>query len=351
MDLKCEVGVDLVKAKKLLIAGELVAIPTETVYGLAANGFDEKAILKVFEAKNRPLFDPLIYHIAEPKQLEDLVLSIPEIFHLLMKSFWPGPLTLLFPKSPRVPDLATAGSPYVAVRMPDHALTLSLLRSLDFPLVAPSANPFTYISPTCAQHVVDQLGTKIPYVIDGGSCLLGLESTIVSWENAEKHLRIHRLGGVSFEAIQSILPSVKLVQGASGPMPGSHLVHYAPKSKLFFGSREELLVHSQRIKNRAVFLFFDRLEANLLGGQFLLADPELLKRMEGASNTSDDSLTYLKDLSSMKLETKLRNAALHLYACLRAFDQKKMEMIFVERLPEVGLGRAVNDRLFRASMK
>ena len=169
------IGSDITVAKQYLIKGELVAIPTETVYGLAGNALDEKAVLSIFSVKNRPSFDPLIIHTDSLEKIHRFVSEFSDDALKLAKAFWPGPLTLLLPKKDIVPDLVTSGLDHVAVRIPDHKLTLELLSELDFPLAAPSANPFGYISPTNPNHVNAQLGEAIPYILDGGECGVGIE--------------------------------------------------------------------------------------------------------------------------------------------------------------------------------
>ena len=159
---------DLHEAVRQLSAGKLVGIPTETVYGLAANALDPEAVACIFEAKNRPSFDPLIVHIGQMAELDRLVTEVPEQARHLMEAFWPGPLTLILRKSELIPDIVTSGLPHVGLRMPKHPLALRLLQSLPFPLAAPSANPFGYVSPTTAQHVMDQLEGKLALVLDGG---------------------------------------------------------------------------------------------------------------------------------------------------------------------------------------
>jgi L-threonylcarbamoyladenylate synthase len=196
-----QIETDIEKAKALLESGELVAIPTETVYGLAGNALNPDAVAKIFSVKNRPSFDPLIIHTDSLEKVRKFTLDIPAPLDRLAAHFWPGPLTLLLPKKPIVPDLVTSGLDTVAVRIPQHTLTLSLLEALDFPLAAPSANPFGYISPTTAAHVQDQLGDKIPYILDGGPSQVGLESTIVGLENGE--VVVYRLGGLEVAAIES----------------------------------------------------------------------------------------------------------------------------------------------------
>ena len=166
-------------AAKALASGGLVAFPTETVYGLGADATDRAAVQRIFEAKRRPASDPLIVHIADPHAVSQYASRIDDRARALMERFWPGPLTLVLPKQPIIPDLVTAGLDTVALRMPDHPVALALLRATDRPIAAPSANPFGYISPTNAQHVQAQLGELIPYILDGGDCSVGIESTIL----------------------------------------------------------------------------------------------------------------------------------------------------------------------------
>src|SRR5690606_7520483 len=189
------IGTDVAQAAALLRAGAVVAMPTETVYGLAANAFDEAAVLRIFQVKQRPSFDPLIVHVRDREQLSPLVARLPREAEALMEHFWPGPLTLVLPKTGRVPDLVTSGLDTVAVRMPAHPVAQALLRAVDFPLAAPSANPCGYVSPTSAQHVADQLGGKVPYILDGGPCTVGVESTILGWEQEAGAWLLYRPGG------------------------------------------------------------------------------------------------------------------------------------------------------------
>ncbi|WP_405512000.1 L-threonylcarbamoyladenylate synthase [Spirosoma sp. KNUC1025] len=187
-----QIGTDRQIAKQLLEAGNVVSIPTETVYGLAANALNPDAVLTIFRVKNRPTFDPLIVHTDSLEKLDRFVSTIPESARDLASTYWPGPLTLLLPKKAIIPDLVTAGLPTVGIRIPNHPLTLALLNSLDFPLAAPSANPFGYISPTTAQHVADQLGLQVPYILDGGPATIGIESTIVGFDGNKP--TVFRLG-------------------------------------------------------------------------------------------------------------------------------------------------------------
>src|SRR3569832_1557572 len=173
------VGKDIDEAKKILERGEVCAIPTETVYGLAANALDARAVAKIYESKDRPNFDPLIVHVPTIEVQNRYVISFPKWASVLANIFMPGPLTLVLEKTEDIPDIVTSGLSTVALRIPHHPVATQLLRKLDFPLAAPSANPFGYISPTTAQHVYDQLARKIPYILDGGECSVGIESTIV----------------------------------------------------------------------------------------------------------------------------------------------------------------------------
>lgn len=197
------IGKDITTAKNLLNQGELVAIPTETVYGLAANALNEDAVLKIFKAKNRPQFNPLIIHLPFWKDVVQYVNYIPQAAKLLAMHFSPGPITFLLPRKNNIPDMVTAGSDKVAIRIPAHPLTMQLLKQLNYPLAAPSANPFGYVSPTNAMHVYDGLNGKINYILDGGECTVGLESTIVDFD--KENVIIRRNGGISKEEIETVL--------------------------------------------------------------------------------------------------------------------------------------------------
>ena len=314
-----EIGRDIGMAKGFLDAGQPVAIPTETVYGLGANALSEAALLKVFEAKQRPFFDPLIVHIREMAEVEKYAAEFPGPARLLAKTFWPGPLTLILPKKPNIPDLATAGHPTVALRVPDHPLTLELLRSLDYPLAAPSANPFGYISPTRADHVQQQLGARIPYILDGGPCRVGLESTIVSFAGASPLLL--RLGGMDPMLLKEILGELpeKLHTHSDPDAPGQMDKHYSPGTR--FMIEDNLEDQLAALSGKSVALIrFTKPSGHEVAGEFLLSR---------AGNTAE--------------------AALNLFRVLREADQGGFDMIIAQSVPEEGLGRAVNDRLRRAA--
>lgn len=316
-----DIGMDIERAKKLLTANEIIGLPTETVYGLAGNGLKAEVVAKIFAIKNRPFFDPLILHIGEYSKLISLATEVPEPLNNLAKAFWPGPLTILVPKRDIIPDIVTSGLPRVAIRMPDHPLTLALLTSITFPLAAPSANPFGYISPTTPEHVVKQLGGKIPFVLDGGRCLIGIESTIVGMENED--LVIYRLGGLSLENIRTVYKgNIKMNVSSSNPeSPGMILSHYAPKKPLFLGDKETLLSMGQS-KSAAVLCFKKKWSEMDVNNQWVLS----------ASGDYEES-------------------AHKLFSFLREMDEADITHILAEKLPDEGLGVAINDRLYRASKK
>lgn len=315
-----EIGTDIEKAAALLKRGKLVAIPTETVYGLAGNAFNEEAVLSIFEVKNRPEFDPLIVHSSSIEWTREHVAEIPPLAQLLMDEFWPGPLTLVLPKKKIVPDVVTSGLDSVAVRVPLHPMSQALLRMLDFPLAAPSANPFGYVSPTTAQHVNDQLGDKIEYILDGGQTTVGLESTIIGFE--ERKPIIYRLGGLSIDVIEELIGPVEVTlnQSSDPKAPGMLKSHYAPGKPLYFGNPEEMIADFEG--KRIGFLgFTTRLE-------FLPPNRQLLLSPKG----------------------DMHEAAVNLFAFMREFEKFPVDVILAEKLPEIGLGKAINDRLRRAAV-
>jgi L-threonylcarbamoyladenylate synthase len=316
------VGKDILFAVNLLKEGKLVAIPTETVYGLAANALDTTAVARIYEAKNRPFFDPLILHVYSMEKAKEYVNDFPETLQKLAKAFWPGPLTLLLPKKNNVPDLVTAGSDKVAVRVPRHPLTLQLLKELNFPLAAPSANPFGYISPTGPAHVNKQLGNNIDYILDGGSCRVGLESTIVGMQNNK--IYVYRLGGLSIEEIENVVEKkveLKINKSGNPLAPGQLKTHYAPVKPLLIGNLETL---AEKNKNKKL---------GILG--FGKA-PETLKN-EMIINLSE--------------ENNLTEAAANFFASLRKLDESDVDVIICSYLPKTGLGLAMNDRLERAAAR
>jgi len=311
------IGIDTAHAADILSTGGLVGIPTETVYGLAANAFDEQAVIKVFKAKNRPAFDPLITHIANNDALLPLVKHIPEKAQLLMDKFWPGPLTLVLPKSDKISDLISSGLTTAAFRMPRHNLLHKLLVRIEFPIVAPSANPFGYVSPTTAEHVNQQLGDKIDYILDGGASKIGVESTIIGFEDEKP--TILRLGGLSVEDIEALVGPVGInISSSSKPSaPGMLIAHYSPSKSVVSGNIDEI------IKKHA-------------GGKI------------GILSYHEKYPGYPNFVLSEK--ASLDEAAMNLFAALRWFETQDVDLVITEKVPDEGLGKAINDRLNRASI-
>ena len=318
---------DIEKAIALLNADDLVAIPTETVYGLAGNIYSEKAIKTIFKTKKRPFFNPLIVHIPSIDYLENIVDYIPEKAKLLAKAFWPGPITLVLKKKNTIPDLITAGKDTVAVRVPNHPTTLALLKQLDFPLAAPSANPFNRISPTKAEHVEAYFKDNIKMVLDGGACKSGIESTIIGFENDEPI--IYRLGSTSIEAIETVVGKIKiknstakltLSQKEVAPnAPGMLERHYAPKTRTILTNDILNAITKHKDKRIGLLLFND---------------------------INNDSITFKVLLSKNK---NLEEAAASLYDALHQLDNEDLDIIITEKLPNHGLGKSINDRLERAT--
>ncbi len=316
------IGSDILFAANNLKQGKLVAIPTETVYGLAANAFNEGAIKAVFAAKNRPNYDPLIVHAHSIQQIKTFVNSISPALLKLANAFWPGPLTLLLPKAQQVSLLITAGLETVAVRVPNHPLTLQLLQTLDFPIVAPSANPFGYISPTMAAHVQQQLGDKLDYILDGGSCKLGVESTIVGEQDNE--IYIFRLGSLTQSDIENVLQAtvkLKINKSSNPTAPGQLKKHYAPKKPIIIGDLNKLQLQ-----------YYDQKIGILCFGKTTILN----------SNNIVFNLSETENLSE---------ATANLYNHLRLLDHSDVTTIITNFISDDGLGATINDRLQRASSK
>jgi L-threonylcarbamoyladenylate synthase len=315
---------ELARAADILRQGGLVAFPTETVYGLGASALDVDALARVFEVKGRPLFDPLIVHVPGIDDVGPLVARFPEIAQRLAARFWPGPLTLVLPKSILVPDLATAGCPTVAVRVPDHPIALELLRLAGVPLAAPSANLFGRISPTTAAHVREQLGEAIDLILDGGPCRVGVESTVLQITDSRPILL--RPGGTPLEEIEALIGHVEVpLPGKAAPeksgllSPGTLPQHYAPRTPLVV-SRERAPEACSGSSARVGLLAFTP-----------PADGARFQAVEVLSNSGN-----------------LREATSRFFAALRRLDAAGLDLIVAETFPEEGLGRALNDRLRRA---
>ncbi|MBV9492426.1 MAG: threonylcarbamoyl-AMP synthase [Verrucomicrobia bacterium] len=308
------------QAAGLLLAGELVALPTETVYGLAANALDPVAVAKIFAAKMRPLFDPLIVHVAGRAGMKPLVLindSVRRQVDRLTECFWPGPLTLVLPRTAAVPDLVAAGLATVAIRAPRHPLFRQVLEASRVPLAAPSANRFGRVSPTAAQHVAEELHGSIPLILDGGATPIGLESTIV--RPTGERLEILRPGPVTAEMLREF-GQVVLPPAPSGrpDAPGQLSSHYAP------GRPVILIDHHEEVgePDRAAAIVWGPLPP------------------EGRRFVSIASLSERRDLTE---------AAARLFRLLRDADRPDVKTIYVERVPQEGLGVAIMNRLERAA--
>ena len=327
-------------AAKLLHDGEIVVFPTETVYGLGADAFQPKALERIFAAKGRPFSDPLIVHIADVSELELLTTKISVEAKLLAQEFWPGPLTLILPKGPRVPHLVTAGLETVAVRMPRHAVALALINALGSPIAAPSANRFMHISPTTAQHVYVDLSGKVPLILDSGPCEIGVESTVL--DLCSNKPRILRPGGISLEALRTILPDVQPPErrntaddkreNLAVKAPGQLIIHYAPNVPLllFDGTIEEMhALMLTEIEHRHA-------EGERVG--ILVAEEDI------PTFQDTQALVY-----SVGREKDLMQIAAHLFAGLRYLEEAHVQVILCRQFGEQGLGLAIRDRLLKAA--
>jgi L-threonylcarbamoyladenylate synthase len=308
-------------AGKVIRTGGLVAFPTETVYGLGCDAMNPVAAAKVFEAKQRPQFDPLIVHIADRSQLDAVVTSQPPLAQKLMDAFWPGPLTIVLPKQSVIPDLITAGLPTVAVRMPSHPVAQALIREAGTPIAAPSANPFGYVSPTTAQHVSDGLGSKVDLILDGGPCSFGVESTVVSLIDAQPELL--RPGSITVEQLTAIIgPVRRRASDHDKPIaPGQLTRHYAtltPLTILDSPATQTVLEPGER------------------AGLLLIS----------SSSENENRFAAVEVLSPTG---DMREAAKNLFAALRRLDGLRLDQIYAEPCKEVGLGMAIMDRLRRCA--
>ncbi len=318
-----EIGTDIYRAADLLRHGELVGIPTETVYGLAANALQQDAVLKIYAAKQRPRFNPLILHVPSLDKALPYIKDMSSNLKMLAQQFWPGSLTLLLPKSTVVNDLVTAGSSRVALRVPAHPLALTLLQAIDFPLAAPSANPSGYVSPTTAAHVSAQLNGKIAYILDGGACAVGLESTIAG-EDEEGHLTVYRTGAVTpqmIEAITGIMPKLQTRPNEKNnpQTPGQLISHYATRTPLFLSTQWENYI-PKRTFGKLLHISFSTLP----------------------------SITGYHTHWVLAPDGDLSTAAKNLFSMLREADAGAFDAIVIDEVPAMGIGLAVNDRLHRA---
>ena len=307
-------------AADVINSGGLVAFPTETVYGLGADGLNPLAVSKIFEAKKRPAFNPLILHIANFEQLESICYLKNKKIELLIAEFWPGPLTLVLPKKNNVHDIVTSGHTTVAVRMPDHPVALSLITKAGKPIAAPSANKFGELSPTTAAHVAKQLNNEVDIILDGGPCKVGVESTIV--EVTESEIIILRPGGLPIEELEDVVGRISLKKGneLNPNSPGQLLFHYAPKIPLKI-LNDELLQNLGGLKTAALLF---------------------------KENSYDFKFDIVKFLSQ---KGDLREAATNLFSCLHELENSGVDLILAEPIEEKGIGKAIMDRLIKASNK
>lgn len=303
-------------AAEVIKRGGLVAFPTETVYGLGADAFNAAAVARIFEVKNRPRFDPLIVHVADFNCVEKITKNISPLAQKLMSKFWPGPLTLILHRKDIIPDIVTAGLSTVGIRMPNHPVALELIRSAGVPIAAPSANPFGYLSPTTAAHVTQQLGGKVDFILDSGKCFIGIESTILDLSGALPKLL--RPGGIPLEEIEQVIGTISFderTEMAKPMSPGQLPQHYSPRTPIKLLDGNEV-------------------QANQIRGLLAFKSPrnqELFKVTEILSTSGD-----------------LKEAAVNLFSCLHRLDKAGLDMIYAEPVPEIGLGKAIMDRLRRA---
>ncbi len=327
------------KAAEVLAAGNLVALPTETVYGLGADALNPTAVARVFEVKERPSFDPLIVHLSSPKNLDQVAVvpdELKDLVQRLAEEFWPGPLTMVLPRASVVPDIVTSGLDTVAVRVPSHPVMRGTVKALGHPIAAPSANRFGRISPTSASAVMKELGGKIELILDAGACSEGLESTIVRPvldEKGKPAVELLREGPVTREQFRGLVkvirkkPAKKEVADENAPVaPGQLTSHYAPGKRLILVSKDE------------EFQPEDGVRYGLLS-------------YEGDSVLAD-SCDWDKVVIMSPGNGRLAEAAVRLFALMRQMDEDpEIDVIVAEELPENGIGAAMMDRLRRAAAK
>jgi L-threonylcarbamoyladenylate synthase len=325
------------KAAHLLRNGGLVAFPTETVYGLGANGLDPGAIAKIFKAKGRPLDNPLILHIAEPQEVYGLAENVSLDATTLMKEFWPGPLTLVLPRKSFIPDEATAGLDTVAIRMPAHPVALALIKEAGIPVAAPSANRSGYPSPTTAFHVLDDLNGKIDAVLDAGPTGIGLESTVLDL-SGDKPL-ILRPGGVTKEELEGVIGAVEVDRGIRDKRfvpksPGMKYTHYSPKAQVILISGEEPKIIAEKVSAQLAQLAETQKKVGLLLSS------------ETWAFLGELPVAYAKNLGS---RSNLESIAYVLYGELRRCDQAGADIILTETYKDEGLGMAIMNRLLKSA--
>jgi L-threonylcarbamoyladenylate synthase len=317
---------NILRAAEIIKKGGLVAFPTETVYGLGGNSLDPKAVAKIFEAKERPSFDPLITHIADLEKLDEIaIIKDPRILKAA-EAFWPGALTMIVPKRDIIPDLVTSGLDTMAVRMPDHPTARELIRLSTGAVAAPSANPFGYLSPTTAAHVENSLGSRIDLILDGGTCAVGVESTVL--DMTKNIPEVLRPGGLAVEELRKVLGDIHVMDRTSltPTAPGQLPMHYSPRKPLYIVDRAE----------------------NIAG---LIPAGTALKRTGLLSFKGEGDLSELGAVEILSETGSFIEAASRLFVALHKLDSAEIDMIFAERVPQEGLGTAVMDRIYKASVK
>ena len=327
----------MIHAGELLRSGQLVAFPTETVYGLGGSAVDERAAAAIYASKGRPSDNPLIVHISHREMLAQVAEDVPQVAYQLMDRFWPGPLTMIFKKKPRIPDTMTGGLNTVGVRMPDHKVALALIDAAGVPIVAPSANLSGKPSPTTAQHVYDDLHGRIPLILDGGACREGVESTVL--DLSEGHCVILRPGVITYEMLLPFLPDL-IAPTLQDPQPavnipkapGMKYTHYAPKAPviLYSGSREAVC---KRMIEDAIAARKRGEKIGVIMTQYQFSAPADL----------------VFDLSAAEEARMLHRTAQHLFECFRACDDAGVNRILLQGVTEKELGRAVMNRMVKAA--
>jgi L-threonylcarbamoyladenylate synthase len=317
---------DIKLAANFLTAGEVVAIPTETVYGLAGNIYNDTTLERIFRIKKRPMTNPLIVHLPQLEEIHTIVKDIPELAWQLGRHFWPGALTMVLPKQPHISGIVSAGKSTVAVRVPNHPITQELLGMLNFPVAAPSANSSGYISPTTALHVFRDLNENVPLILDGGPCTRGIESTIIGFENGKPVL--YRMGSIPVEAIEAVTGKIRQkVTTSNVPLaPGMFDKHYAPHTPFLITDdiHKTLSSYAGKFKHIGLMVY----------GEL----PEL----------TDHKIAIIFQLS---LTGSMEEAAQRLYDGMHQLDDNGLDLIIALRFPETALGNSLNDRLQRASFQ
>ncbi|WP_139491066.1 L-threonylcarbamoyladenylate synthase [Brevibacillus dissolubilis] len=328
----------IVDSAKFVEAGELVAFPTETVYGLGANACSADAVEKIFVAKGRPSDNPLIVHIGDMSQLSQVASEVSPAARRLMDAFWPGPLTLFLPKQESVPDRVTAGLPTVGVRMPAHPVALALINVAGVPIAAPSANRSGRPSPTTAAHVAEDLDGRIAAILDGGSTGVGVESTTI--DMTVEPPMIHRPGGITYEQIQAVIGDVAMdpahlrEKDAAPVSPGMKYAHYAPEGEMWLVEGDGASVRAKMIE---------------------LLHQAKAQGLSTGVMTTEESLAFWKDSADADVAlacgsvSDMTSVARDLYGVLRQFDEQRVQFIVAETFPREGLGLAVMNRLEKAA--